>query len=112
MARHIEDGGPRAARAGAGDSLAAATEKARILDRDYFQHNPRARSYTRPYIEGECVGIAGGGFRPAFVAVAFVSPSMRVKVAVMDRAGLAEGKREAEAFAARWRGTPHRGVSA
>lgn len=112
MPRRQGHGEGKAARAGAESSLAVATEKARTLDRDYFQHNPRARSYTRPYIEGECAGIAGSDLRPAFVAVAFVSPSMRVKVAVMDRAGLAEGKREAEAFVARWRGTPQRVVSA
>lgn len=115
MARHEQDGGPSAARAGAGNSLPempAGLKKACELDRTYFRANPRARSYTRPYIEGECLQVAEDARRPMFVAVAFVSAGIRTKVAVYDRAGLAWAKREAEARAAQWRDGAARGMSA
>ncbi len=92
--------------------MPAGLKKALELDRTYFRANPHARSYTRPYIEGECLDVAKDGPQPAFVAVAFVSAGIRTKVAVYDRAGLAWAKQEAEAHAIQWReGTP-RGVSA
>ncbi|WP_216319738.1 hypothetical protein [Deinococcus aestuarii] len=118
MPRRVQDGGGQAARAGAGDSVSGGcsvlkgAKQAQALDRAYFKKNPQARSYTRPYIEGECDLLGEGDPRPLFVAVAFVSSGIRCKAAAFDRAGLMEAKREAEALAAQWRGGAARGASA
>lgn len=115
MPRRVQDGGGKAARAGARKSVPDAgggLSQARDLDRAYFRRNPHARSYTRPYIEGECLVLAPGAPRPRFVAVAFVSAHMTTKVTAFGRADLLHAKREAEALAAAWRGAAARGASA
>lgn len=113
MPRRVQDG--EASAAGAANSVATAgagLECAQDLDRAYFRTHPQARSYTRPYIEGECLLLTEQDARPAFVAVAFVSAGVRVKVAAFSRAELLEAKREAEALAGQQRGGAPRGVSA
>ncbi|GAA5513806.1 hypothetical protein Dcar01_02554 [Deinococcus carri] len=119
MPRRPVHGGGQAAQAGAVGSLPSGggrlsrLEHARSVDREYFRKNPRSRSYTRPYIEGECLALPDGAPRPLFVAVAFVSARMTSKALAFDRAELRQAKQEAEALAAMWRdGAAERGVSA
>ncbi len=104
--------------AGAGKSVperqsaSKGLEEARKKDRAYFQKNPRAKSYTRPYIEGEYLLLEAHEPRPLLVVVAFVSAGITTKAAVFNRAHVGIAKQDVEAQAALWRNGAPRGIPA
>lgn len=86
-------------------------DRARAIDRAYFAQNPRATSYLRPYIAGECTALAPG-VAVECVAVAFVSSRLTVKAAVFRGGSRKAARQEAERLAFLMRGQAGRGVAA
>lgn len=86
-------------------------DRARALDRAYFQAHPTAKSYVRPYIEGECTALPPG-VTVECVAVAFVSARVTVKTAILTGDSRRQARQESERLAHLIRGGTDRGVSA
>lgn len=86
-------------------------DRARAIDRAYFAQHPRATSYLRPYIDGECTALAPG-VEVECVAVAFVSSRQTVKAAVFVGGSRKDARQEVERLALLMRGGSPRGVAA
>ena len=86
-------------------------EKARALDRAYFRRHPKALSYLRPLVSGECLALPAG-VAVDCVAVAYVSRGFTVKAIVRPGEDRKAARREVEEIAARLRGGARRGVEA
>lgn len=112
-ARRGQDGGRRAARAGAEHRVApvhisAGLRAAQAADRAYFEAHPDALSYTRPMFLGELpahIVEAVAGRVILGIAVAQAGHGFRIKEAITDPMGFEKAQRSAEASAEIYRST-------
>lgn len=86
-------------------------DQARALDRAYFAAHPKAKSYVRPLIEGECL-LYPDPPKGTRVAVAFVSERQTTKALILHGEKEGPARRDAERLAFLLRGQTERGAAA